>query len=117
MVSQPAPDGGWSPLEHAAHVADVIAAVADAIQLVEVHDRPDVTVEPAPPVAGSVEEVLGRLERASRRLAEVIEGVSGAAWERRGRLPDGTEVTALALARHAVHVGAHHRREVERALD
>ncbi len=113
-------EGGWSALEHTAHVADVMVCVADALRLVQVHDDPAVTVEPAPPRTAAfeeLEEVLADLERACEELAHTVDGVSGHEWERRAHLEDGTQVTALDLVRHAVHMGAHHRRLVERIVE
>ena len=115
VTRRPAPDQ-WSAIEHAVHVTDVLDAVGDAVERVQVHDDPSIDVETGPPRRAPVDEVLRRLDMASDRLASVTERIAGKDWQRSGRLRDGERVTALALVRHAVHVGAHHRREVERVM-
>lgn len=115
VTRRPGP-GQWSALEHAAHAGDVIVAVAEAIERLQVHDEPTVAVEVGPPRPAPVDEVLDRLASGAERMASLLDGIKGKDWHRRGRLPDGEQVTALDLARHAVHVGAHHRREIERVM-
>lgn len=115
VTRRPSP-GEWSAMEHGAHVADVTAAVADAVERIQRHDEPEITVETAPPQPRSVDEVLDRLAGASERLASAIDGIKGRDWQRAGLLPTGERVTALELVRHAVHTGAHHRREIERVM-
>ena len=115
VTRRPAPDQ-WSAIEHAVHVSDVLDAVGDAVERVQVHDDPSIDVETGPPRRAPVDEVLLRLDMASDRLASAAERIAGKDWQRSGRLRDGERVTALALVRHAVHVGAHHRREVERVM-
>ncbi len=115
VTRRPGP-GQWSALEHAVHVADVLEAVARALERVRLHDDPTVDVEVGPPGQEPVDAVLDRLEAASEQLASVADAMAGKDWQRSGRLPTGEPVTALALLGHAVHVGAHHRREVERVM-
>ncbi len=113
---RPAPDR-WSALEHAAHVADVFEVAADALRTIRVHEEPEVAVEPGrAPRAGTVDEVVDRLGVGAERLAGTVEDMQGEDWKRAGRLLTGQQVTALDVVRHAVHVGAHHRREAERAV-
>ncbi len=115
VTRRPGPDQ-WSALEHAVHVADALEAVARALEQVRVHDDPSIDVAVRPPRFEPVDGVLGRLRAASERLASVADVVAGKDWQRSGRLPDGEAVTALALLRHAVHLGAHHRRAMERVM-
>lgn len=115
ITRRPGPDQ-WSALEHAVHVADVLEAVGRALERVRVHDDPSVDVEVGPPGQEPVDGVLARLEAASEHLASVADAMAGKDWQRSGRLGGGEAVTALSLLRHAVHVGAHHRREVERVM-
>ncbi len=115
VTRRPAPDQ-WSALEHAVHVADVIEAAGEALERVQVHDDPSIDVEPGPPRPAPVDDVLHRLTTASERLASTADSIAGKDWQRSGRLRDGERVTALSLIRHAVHVGAHHRRAIERVM-
>lgn len=115
VTRRPAPDE-WSALEHAVHVADVIEAVGDAVERVQVHDDPSIDVDVGPPRPAPVDDVLQRLSTAAERLASLADSIAGKDWQRSGRLRDGERVTALALVRHAVHVGAHHRRAAERVM-
>jgi uncharacterized damage-inducible protein DinB len=115
VTRRPGP-GEWSALEHAVHVADVIEAVGEALERVQVHDDPSVDIEVRSPRSAPVDDVVRRLTAASDRLMSTAANVTGKDWQRGGRLPSGERVTALSLLRHAVHVGAHHRREVERVL-
>ena len=108
--------GGWSALEHAAHTAEVLDLVAEAFRAVRVQDQPDVEIEPGAPRPGTVDEVVESLAAGAERLAAMVGELSGDDWERTGRLGGRDTVTPLDLLRHAVHVGAHHRREVERVL-
>lgn len=115
VTRRPAPDQ-WSALEHAAHVADVVALVATAVRALQRRQQPEVRVEPGPPTVDTVDAVLERLTAACGDLAAALGEVAGRDWQRTGRLPTGGVVTPLDLAREAVHVGAHHRREIERLL-
>ena len=108
--------GEWSALEHAVHVADVMEAVGQAVERVQVLDDPSINVDVGPPRQAPVDDVLRRLGAASERLASTANDIAGKDWQRSGRLPDGERVTALSLVRHAVHVGAHHRRAMERVM-
>ena len=110
--------GAWSALEHAAHVADALEQVAAALQRVAVSDEPAVSVDGAgEPGASSVDDVLDRLASAANRVASAADGVHGEDWARTGRLPGDRTVSALDLLRHGAHVGAHHVRAAQRALD
>ncbi len=115
VVQRPGP-GQWSAVEHVAHVADVLDAVGEAVQSVQLHGDPSVSVTVGPPRAQAVDAVLSRLTTGCDHLATLVDGIEGRDWQRAGRLPTGERVTALDLARHAVHVGAHHRRLTERVM-
>ena len=118
LVLRRPPGGGWSALEHAVWVAEVLALAADALERIRLQDHPSVTVEPPAPTAGATEPgaVLGRMEEEAERLAQSIGRVDAHDWKRVGRLPDGGEASALHVARHAVHQGFHHLRETDRVL-
>ena len=115
VTRRPTPEG-WSALEHAAHVADVARAVANALGAVRIHDDPPVDIRVGPPGQAPVDDVVDRLASDFQRLASVMDGFEGSEWQRTGRLPSGQQVTAIDLVRHAVHVGAHHRREIDRVM-
>lgn len=117
IVTGRPPGGGWSALEHTAHAAAVVDTVSDAVRAVQVHDSPEVTLEAAPPWGASVDEVLVGLSLSCERLADTAADMSGATWTRTGRLPDGSDVTALDLVRHGVHVGAHHLRQAQGVIE
>ena len=115
ITRRPGP-GQWSALEHAVRVADVLEAARVALERIQLHDDPSVNIDVKPPRTTPVDEVLARLQAGSERLASTIDGIKGKDWQRRGRLPDGATVTAIDVVRHAVHLGAHHRRELEAVL-
>lgn len=112
----------WSALAYTAHVADLFAAIADAVSRMLVEDNPTLRL-PDPDAPGfeaaanaeAVEAVLGRLGAAAERLAAVLEGVPAGDWRRTGTFPWG-ERDVLTMARNAVHEGYHHLRDVERVL-
>ena len=108
--------GEWSAAEHASHVGGALAAAAEALNRIAVGDDPDVDLTPGPP-AHDVGAALERLALASAAAAAAIDGVHGRDWERTGRLACGAPVTALDVARQAVHTGAHHLRQATRALE
>jgi hypothetical protein len=62
-------------------------------------------------VGDDTEAVLAHLAAAAAGLAGRASGVTADDWKRTGRRPDGSEVSALDLLRHAVHVGVHQLRE------
>ena len=115
VTRRPGP-GQWSAVEHAAHVVDVIDAVGEAVERVRVHDQPSITLDVPPPRQAPVDELLLRLSLVCERLASMVDTIKGNDWKRSGRLPGGEQATALDMVRHAVHVGAHHRREIERVM-
>ena len=115
LTRRPGP-AQWSALEHAVHVADVLEAAGEAMERIELHDDPAVTLDVKPPRKAMVDEVVARITAGCERLATAMDRIKGKDWHRRGRLPDGTPVTAMDVARHAVHLGSHHRRELEAVL-
>lgn len=117
VVRRPASDG-WSALDHAAHAAVSFAAVAEALRLASFEELPLVALAPErrESSAGSVEDVLAALENGAGRAADAVDVIKGADWERRARLGEDSDVSALDLARHAVHEGVHHLRGAERAV-
>ncbi|HZQ28241.1 MAG TPA: DinB family protein [Acidimicrobiales bacterium] len=117
VVTRPGADG-WSALAHAAHVAAALAAVADALRLVEVQDEPTVGLVPEQPVpATDVEVVLGDLATAAALAADAAQRITGKDWSRRARATGGRGLTALDLLAQGVHEGVHHLRLAERAVE
>jgi hypothetical protein len=109
---------GWSALDHVAFVAAGLAQSAEALRRVLVSDHPQVTVprvDGEPSSAGDVDQVMAELSGATSALAKVIEGASGDDWNRAGS-DRGTDITALAVARNAVHIGIHHLRAAEHVI-
>jgi DinB superfamily len=117
VILRPASDG-WSALDHAAHVAVSFGAVAEALRLASIEEQPLVALAPErrEPAVGPVDDVLAALEDAAGRAAGSVESIKGADWNRRARLGEGDDVSALDLARHAVHEGVHHLRGAEHAV-
>jgi len=119
LVRRRPPGGGWSAIDHAAWVAGVFSLAADALERTRVQDQPAVEIAPQDPeVAADAEagQVLERLTTEAERLAGAIGGTGAPDWTRTGRLPDGRELSAIDLARNAVHQGYHHLRQTEQLL-
>lgn len=112
--------GAWSALEHAGHVRDVLHALDIRIQRVLREDRPALPETHTTPPAGANEQgapiVLAALNVSAEQLAQTVEATSETAWTRRGRRA-GREVTALDLAREALHEGIHHLREAAQVIE
>lgn len=115
---RPGPDG-WSALEHAGHVRDILHAVdlrlrrvmtEDAVPLPPLHQTPPGGVHDQP-----LEVVLATMATNAEGLARTMSRIAGEEWTRTG-LRAGREVQALDLAREAVHEGAHHLRAAERVM-
>lgn len=119
LVTPPSP-GEWSALQHAGHVRDVLHALDMRVQRVVRDDQPHLGDTPTTPPAAvdgdNIETTLATLQANAEQLAATVEGVSGKDWNRTGRR-DGEVVTALDLAREAVHEGAHHLREAQDVID
>lgn len=105
--------GGWSALDHAGHVRDVLHALDIRLQRVLREDDPVLPATHVTPPAGANEQgpavVLAALSVSTDQLSQTIEQVPSAAWGRRARRA-GTTVSALDLVREAVHEGSHHLR-------
>ncbi len=115
LTRRPGPSQ-WSALDHAVHAADGLEAAGEALERIQLHDDPAVTLAVKPPREAPVDEVVARLDAGCSRLAATMDRTKGKDWHRRGHLPDGTAVTAIDVARYAVHLGSHHRRELEGVL-
>ena len=116
VVLRPAEDG-WSALDHAAHAATSLRTAAEALRLASIEEAPLVALAPErKEAAGPVDDVLADLADAAEAAAGAVERIKGKDWERPARLNEGESVTAIDLARHAVHEGVHHLRAAEHAV-
>lgn len=113
---RPEPDG-WSMLDVAVHVRDVLTRLSLALDdaLDGHHPHFDDLVPATRPDPAGVErgEVLDLLDAAARRLAARAERTSLLAWERVVEI-DGVEQPARAVLQLAAHEGAHHLRDLQR---
>jgi DinB superfamily len=115
----------WSPLEYACHVRDVFEVQHERTLLALEEDTP--TFVPM----GRDERVVERryneqdplvvateLGAAADTLAATFEGLDEAGWARTGiyNWPTPTERDLAWLARHTVHEGMHHLRDVDAGL-
>ena len=110
LTGRPTPLG-WSALEHAGHVRDVLHALDIRVQRVLREDEPVLPETHVTPPSGANEQgmavVLAALTLSADQFAETVMGISELAWYRRGRRA-GKLVSALDLVREAVHEGSHH---------
>ena len=113
-------DSKWSSLEYTCHVRDVYRRYKARIDLMLSEDDPlfpnwdqDVSAlkdrydEQDPPA------VVTDLVAAAEVLVAQLEGLSGAAWARRGRRSDGASFTVDTIARYMVHDPIHHLWDVK----
>lgn len=122
LVRRRPPSGGWSAIEHAAHVRDVLSLYERRVKEALADDRPAfASVDPDELAAEaayneqSLDEVLDVLEANATSMAAAVDAVPDDGWARRG-VRDGEEVDVLWLVRQTVHEGSHHLRDTERVL-
>ncbi len=120
LVHARCPATGWSAIEYAAHVAEVLHETS--LRLMLVFDRvgrvlPPPHVEAASALArtASPVAVLASLGAAAANLARVVGRAEPGAWELSARRGD-TLVTARALLGEALHEAHHHLYDAETAL-
>lgn len=117
------PEGGFSALEYASHVRDVLALLGQALHQTLVSDHPRFPEIQSPDGAaaalhyneGNPGEVADQLAANAERMAHKIEGVPAEDWVRPADLADGP-TTAIGLVRKAVHEGSHHLLDIGRVL-
>lgn len=116
-------DDRWSPLEYACHVRDVFRLYDERLRLMLTEDDP--TFANWDQDATAVEDryneqdparVEADLEEAARQLADRVDTVTGAAWDRRGSRSDGARFTVESFARYLIHDPVHHLADVGAAL-
>lgn len=112
--------GGWSALEHAGYVRDVLHALDIRIQRLLREDRPVLPGTHVTPPAGANEQgmavVLAALAVSAEQLARTIETATASSWSR-GGLRAGRRVTALELVHEALHAGGHHLGQAREAIE
>ena len=109
------PSSGWSALEYAAHVRDVLAKFSDRVEVALVDDDPvfgwwdheaaavDQRYNDSSPA------LVGRaLSENAGRLADVAARVPETAWMRSGTRRSGESFTVEGLVRFALHEVRHH---------
>lgn len=110
---------GWSALEHAGHVRDVLHALDIRLQRVLREDEPVLPETHVTPPSGANEQgmevVLAALTVSTDQFSQTIELMPPAAWERKARRA-GVMITAVDLVQEAVHEGTHHLREAAGAM-
>ncbi len=115
----------WSPLEYSCHVRDVFGVQRERILLALAEATPtfvpmgrdarvvDLRYNEQDPLVAAVE-----LRRAADELAATFEALDDAGWARTGiyNWPTSSERDITWLARHTVHEGVHHLRDVDAGL-
>jgi hypothetical protein len=109
------PSSGWSPLEYAAHVRDVLAKFSDRVEVALMDDDPvfgwwdheaaavDQRYNDSHPA------LVGRaLSENAARLADFAARVPDSAWMRSGTRRPGESFTIEGLVRFALHEVRHH---------
>lgn len=114
------PMGGWSALEHAGHVRDVLHALSIRLQRVLREDDPVLPETHVTPPSGANEQgpgvVLAALSLTADTLAETIEMTAPTEWHRTGRR-GRDHISAIELVREAVHEGVHHLQEASAQIE
>ncbi len=102
---------GWSALEHAGHVRDVLHSLDIRLERLFREDEPVLPDTPVTPPSGANEQgaavILAALTVSTDQFSQTVEFAPAAAWGRRGRR-SGQTITALDLVREAIHEGSHH---------
>ena len=106
---------GWSPLEYAAHVRDVLTRFSDRVEVALADDDPvfgwwdheaaavEQRYNDSPPA------LVGRaLSQNAARLADLAARVPDTAWRRNGTRRPGETFTVEGLVRFALHEVRHH---------
>lgn len=114
------PSGGWSALEHAGHVRDVLHALSVRVQRVLREDDPVLPETHVTPPSGANEQgpgvILAALGHTAEQFAFLVETTLGVHWAR-GGVRGGHTTTALDLVREAVHEGHHHLLEASSQIE
>lgn len=119
-------DNGWTALEHIVAAAWDIAASSRALDAVATRSTPLLDAADVDPTArsrpmkptGTVHERLAELGMEASVLADRVDQIAAAQWDRYGLIDDGSgrRVTALDILRSAVDSGVTHLRSAEHVL-
>ena len=117
--------GVWSGLEYACHVRDVLEAQHQRLALALFEDRPELVSMGSAERVGrdryneqAPAEVAAALARRADELAAAFAALTPDQWGRTGfySWPVRAERDMAWLARHTVHEGEHHLRDLDDAL-
>jgi DNA segregation ATPase FtsK/SpoIIIE, S-DNA-T family len=121
---RPAPQV-WSALEYSCHFRDVLLAQRERLYLALVEDTPrfwsihrDERVILARYSDDSLEEVAPEVDLAANLIARAFARLDDAQWQRRCiyGYPAPARRTVAWLARHTVHEGRHHLRDIDNVI-
>lgn len=109
---------GWRPIDRVRRLVHAYDRLATQLELIWARDDPylDAIGDAPAAVPTTTSDALDELDRACQRLATVIDQFDGAQWTRVGHRTADV-VTALDLAREAVHEGSHDLRACQRDLE
>jgi S-DNA-T family DNA segregation ATPase FtsK/SpoIIIE len=114
--------GTWSALEYTCHVRDVLKIQRERLSTALAEQRPWFTPMRRDERAveqryneQDVEAVLYELKQAARSLADVFVALDDQQWDRTAvyNWPETAERTMAWLARHTLHEGVHHLRDID----
>lgn len=117
-------EGVWSPLEYAAHVADVMDPFVVTVERINTEDNPDLSEAFWDQDARAAEQrynekdpsaVLAQLKDGAERLVTAAEKVGASSWTRMGHFAWGDR-DLLTMLQNAAHEGVHHLKDLERGL-
>ena len=113
----------WSPLEYGAHVGEAVDAYLDRVDDVLLHDRPRLVpvdwiraAEVGEYRRRSVQQVLGDVRRACRRLSDLAASLTPEELRRQGIGSDDRPRSVELLITRADHELAHHELDLRRVL-
>ncbi len=114
----------WSTLEYGCHVRDVYRIGHYRILLMLDEDNPlfpnwdqDETAVYDEYGAQDPRQVIEELQAAANGLANLLDGVSDAQWDRPGRRSDGARFTVGSFARYVTHDPVHHVWDVGKGFE
>ncbi len=114
-------DDVWSGLEYACHIRDVFRLYDERLTMMLERDNPrypnwnqDETAVANDYPSQDPKRVVEELTDAAQALADKLDRVTGAEWERTGERSDGAHFTIESFARYLVHDPIHHVHDVEK---
>lgn len=105
-------ESGWSIVDHAAHVAEVLDRNGIAVAAIRDHHLPSleevgIEVPRAGNAGADIGDIVADVSAAAEIFARTVESLSVDDWARPG-IRRGALVTAGDLAHHAIHEDMHH---------